>query len=54
MAKSTRDIVALKCEVCGMKNYTTYKSKNLKEKIEKSKYCGTCQKHTLHKETKVK
>ena len=54
MAKTNRDIVALKCEECGMKNYTTYKSKTLKEKIEKKKFCDNCQKHTLHKETKVK
>ena len=54
MAKEKREIVALKCEICNHKNYTSYKSKNMKEKLEKSKYCGNCQKHTLHKETKVK
>jgi len=54
MSKSTRDLVALKCEVCRNKNYTTYKSKTFKENLEKTKYCSTCQKHTLHKETKVK
>lgn len=54
MAKEKRDIIALKCEVCRNKNYTHYKTKNMKEKLEKNKYCSTCQKHTLHKETKVK
>jgi len=54
MAKTKRNIIALKCEVCDSKNYTTFKSKTMKEKVEKKKYCSTCQKHTLHKETKVK
>lgn len=54
MAKVKRDIIAFKCETCGMKNYTTFKSKSLKEKIEKKKYCSRCQAHTVHKETKVK
>jgi len=54
MAKQKREIVALKCEICENKNYTAYKSKNLKEKLTKKKYCGYCQKHTQHKETKVK
>ncbi len=54
MAKEKREIVALKCGICNNKNYTAYKSKNMKEKLEKKKYCDSCQKHTLHKETKVK
>ncbi|MDX9739094.1 MAG: 50S ribosomal protein L33 [Candidatus Dojkabacteria bacterium] len=54
MAKVKRDIIALKCTVCESRNYTTYKTKNIKEKIEQSKYCSVCQKHTEHKETKVK
>jgi large subunit ribosomal protein L33 len=37
-----------------MKNYTSFKSKSINDKIEKKKYCPTCQKHTVHKETKVK
>ena len=54
MAKVKRDIIALKCTECNSKNYTSYKTKNIKEKIEKKKYCPVCQKHTVHKETKVK
>jgi large subunit ribosomal protein L33 len=54
MAKVKKDIIAFKCETCGMKNYTIFKSKSLKEKIEKTKYCPTCQAHTVHKEIKVK
>ncbi|MEA3357084.1 MAG: 50S ribosomal protein L33 [Patescibacteria group bacterium] len=47
-------IISLKCKVCNSKNYTTYKNKQLKEKLELMKYCSKCRKHTLHKETKVK
>lgn len=54
MAKVKRDIIALKCTECNTKNYTEYKTKNIKEKIEEKKYCPICQKHTVHKETKVK
>ncbi len=54
MPKVKRDIIALKCTECNAKNYTSYKTKNIKEKMEEKKYCSTCQKHTIHKETKVK
>lgn len=54
MAKVKRDIIALKCTECDSKNYTEYKTKNIKEKMEMKKYCPVCQKHTVHKETKVK
>lgn len=54
MAKAKRNIIAFKCTICDMKNYTAFKSKTLTDKIEKKKYCPVCQKHTLHKETKVK
>ena len=54
MAKVKRNIIALKCEDCGNKNYTTYKTKNITDKIVKNKYCRTCQSHTIHKEAKVK
>ena len=37
-----------------MLNYTSFKSKLLKEKIEKKKYCPKCKTHTVHEETKVK
>lgn len=53
MAKVKRNIIALKCEDCAEKNYTNYKTKNIKEKIVQNKYCKRCKKHTGHKETKV-
>lgn len=54
MAKKKKvDIISLKCEECGNKNYTTMKSKDLKEKLENKKFCNTCKKHTPHKEGKL-
>ena len=52
--KETRTIVALRCEVCKNKNYTTYKSKQLQDKLGNKKFCAKCQKHTQHVETKLK
>ena len=46
-------MVVLACEDCKERNYTTVKNKkNTKERLELSKYCPTCRKHTNHKETK--
>lgn len=46
-------MVVLACEDCKERNYTTVKNKkNSKERMELSKYCSTCKKHTNHKETK--
>ena len=46
-------MVVLACEDCKERNYTTTKNKkNIKERLELSKYCPTCKKHTNHKETK--
>jgi large subunit ribosomal protein L33 len=48
-----RDIITLSCTECKQKNYTTTKNKkNSPQKLEFSKYCRFCQKHTPHKETK--
>ena len=46
-------MVVLACEDCKERNYTTVKNKkNFKERMELNKYCPTCKKHTVHKETK--
>jgi len=46
-------MVVLACEDCKERNYTTIKNKkNNKERMELSKYCASCKKHTNHKETK--
>jgi ribosomal protein L33 len=48
-----RDIVTLACTECKQRNYTTTKNKkNTPDKLEFSKYCRFCQKHTPHRETK--
>jgi len=46
-----REIISLVCSVCKEKNYyTTKNKKKQKEKMELSKYCPRCRKHTAHKE----
>jgi len=48
-----RDIVTLACTECKQRNYTTTKNKkNTPDKLEFSKYCRFCRKHTVHRETK--
>jgi large subunit ribosomal protein L33 len=56
MAKSSSRIkVGLKCSESGDINYTTTKnSKTKTEKIEIKKYCSRLNKHTVHKEVKLK
>ena len=45
--------VTMACTECKQRNYTTMKNKkNNPDRIEMSKYCKFCKKHTLHKETK--
>lgn len=51
MAKDDKVIMA--CEVCLSRNYTTHRSKkNNNKRLELRKYCPSCGKVTLHKETK--
>ena len=46
-------MVVLACEEWKERNYTTVKNKKTsKERMELSKYCPRCKKHTTHKETK--
>ncbi|MFC1516522.1 50S ribosomal protein L33 [Thermodesulfobacteriota bacterium] len=48
-----RIIVTLACSECKRRNYTTTKNKRTTpDKLEFSKYCRFCRRHTLHKETK--
>ena len=43
----------LACTECGSRNYTINLSSNPKEKrVEVMKFCKTCGRHTLHKETR--
>jgi len=50
---SQKNLIKLKCSKCGNVNYYTRKNKKtIQKKIELKKYCNTCKKHTLHKESK--
>jgi len=53
MAKEARIIITLACQECKNRNYSSKKNKkNTPDKLELSKYCPHCRKHTAHKETK--
>ncbi|MCD6163064.1 MAG: 50S ribosomal protein L33 [candidate division Zixibacteria bacterium] len=54
MAKDRkRPIVILECVECKNRNYNTTKNKRKHpERIEHKKYCPTCNKHVMHKETR--
>ena len=45
--------ITLACTECKQRNYNmTKEKKNHPDRMETSKYCRFCRKHTLHKETK--
>jgi large subunit ribosomal protein L33 len=49
-----RELISLVCGSCKRKNYTITKNKKThQEKMEVSKFCRACRKHTPHKEGKV-
>jgi len=53
MAKGNRVIITLECKSCKERNYSKTKNKRTTpDKLELSKYCFRCRKHTLHRETK--
>jgi large subunit ribosomal protein L33 len=48
-----REIVALSCTECKRRNYSTTKNKKTTpDRLELSKYCRFCRRHTPHKESK--
>ncbi len=48
-----QDIITLACTECKRRNYTTMKNKkNTPDRVERSKYCRWCRKHTVHRETR--
>jgi large subunit ribosomal protein L33 len=61
-SKGPRIAVTIECTECrqnlakqspGVSRYLTSKNRrNTSEKLELSKYCKHCNKHTIHKETK--
>ena len=51
--KKMRLKITLACTECKQRNYNTFKNKkNDPDRIEFSKYCRFCRKHTAHKESK--
>ena len=45
--------ITLRCEECKQRNYNTVKNKkNTSDRLERSKYCPFCRKHTKHVESK--
>jgi large subunit ribosomal protein L33 len=54
MAKTgPRNKITLACQDCKQRNYETTKNKrNDPDRVEFSKYCRWCSKHTPHKETR--
>ncbi|QNM93356.1 50S ribosomal protein L33 [Mycoplasma sp. Pen4] len=42
--------IAIACEMCRKKNYSTNKSNGNMARIEIKKFCPHCKEHTLHKE----
>ena len=54
MAKlGNRQKKTLVCTECGEENYRVSKNvKNKTDRLEISKYCSRCKKHTTHKEKK--
>jgi len=48
-----RVIIHMVCQQCKRRNYTTTKNKQkTPDRLEFSKYCRFCRKHTAHKESK--
>jgi large subunit ribosomal protein L33 len=44
--------IALACSGCETRNYKTTRKAEQLGRIEKKKYCPTCNRHTTHQETK--
>ena len=48
-----REKVVLACEICKSRNYTLSKNRREHpERLEVKKFCPTCGKHTIHRETR--
>ncbi|MDD2646686.1 MAG: 50S ribosomal protein L33 [Patescibacteria group bacterium] len=50
---SQENLIKLECTGCHRLNYfSTKNKKNVKERLQLKKYCRSCRKHIVHKETK--
>ena len=47
-----RITITLACSDCSARNYKTTRKPTHKGQIELKKYCPSCKRHTVHKETK--
>jgi large subunit ribosomal protein L33 len=48
-----REIITLACGVCKRRNYSNTRNKKKQaDRLELSKFCPFCRKHTAHKEVK--
>ncbi len=47
-----RQRVSLACTECDTRNYQTTRKPDHKGQIVLKKFCPTCKRHTVHKETK--
>ena len=53
MANDARVKITLVCTECKRRNYDTKKNKkNDPDRLEMTKHCKFCRKHTVHKESK--
>ena len=53
MASDKRVKITLACGECKQRNYNTIKNKkNDPDRLEMTKFCRFCRKHTAHKETR--
>ena len=52
-SKENRNPITLACNECKERNYTTSKNKaNTKDRLELTKFCPRCRRHTEHRETR--
>ncbi|MCK4994491.1 MAG: 50S ribosomal protein L33 [Candidatus Omnitrophica bacterium] len=48
-----RELITIACKECKNRNYRSTKNKKQHtDKLELKKFCRSCRKHTLHRETK--
>ena len=48
-----QEVIIFECTMCKERGYSSTKNKKLNpDKLELSKFCKKCRKHTLHKEIK--
>jgi large subunit ribosomal protein L33 len=52
-SSDVRPKITMACEDCKNRNYITKKNRrNDPDRLEVSKFCPNCNKHTMHKETR--